>query len=138
MKSSFFPKKEQKIVNTQYTGQKSLQFFVRILGETMTLSIHSEINWPLHSDEEGGIFNGFQLWSLVSIITRHVYYTIYSKVNIIGKGISYSQSKKLLMTKNNTYNEFFWSLTLGKNEKAFCKTMFLSFYLSKQIIQKFT
>ena len=36
------------------------------------------------------------------------------------------------------YNEFFWSLTLGKNEKAFCKTMFLSFYLSNKIIQKFT
>jgi hypothetical protein len=29
------------------TGQKSLQFLVHILGETMTSSIHSEIYWPL-------------------------------------------------------------------------------------------
>ena len=28
-------------------GQKSWQFFVHILGETMTSYIHSEINWPL-------------------------------------------------------------------------------------------
>ena len=30
-----------------YTGQKSWQFFVRILRKTMTSYIHSEINWPL-------------------------------------------------------------------------------------------
>ena len=30
-----------------YTGQKSWQFFVCILGETMTSYIHSEIYWPL-------------------------------------------------------------------------------------------
>ena len=30
-----------------YTGQKSWQFFVGILGEMMTSWIHSEINWPL-------------------------------------------------------------------------------------------
>ena len=30
-----------------YTGQISWQFFVRILGETMTSWSHSEKNWPL-------------------------------------------------------------------------------------------
>ena len=30
-----------------YTGQKSWQFFVCILGETITSKIHSEIFWPL-------------------------------------------------------------------------------------------
>ena len=36
-----------------YTGQKSWQFFVRILGETMTSYIHSENNWPLvHSQSQ--------------------------------------------------------------------------------------
>ena len=30
-----------------YTGQKSWQFFICILGETMTSKIHSEIDWPL-------------------------------------------------------------------------------------------
>ena len=29
------------------TGQKSLQFFVRFLGEVLSSQIHSEINWPL-------------------------------------------------------------------------------------------
>ena len=46
MKSSFLPKYEQKIVRIsalQYTGQKSWQFFVHILGEAMTSSTHSEI-----------------------------------------------------------------------------------------------
>ena len=32
------------------TGQKSWQLFVRILGETMTSQIHSEIVWPLDLD----------------------------------------------------------------------------------------
>ena len=39
MKSSFLPKYEQKIVRIsalQYTGQKSWQYYVHILGETMT------------------------------------------------------------------------------------------------------
>ena len=29
------------------TGLKSLQFFVRFLGEILSSQIHSEINWPL-------------------------------------------------------------------------------------------
>ena len=50
MKSLFLPKYEPNIVRISAlhctvitTGQKSLQFLVHILGETMTSSIHSEI-----------------------------------------------------------------------------------------------
>ena len=35
-----------------YTGQKSWQFFVHILGEKLTSQIHSEIYWPLQSTNE--------------------------------------------------------------------------------------
>ena len=49
MKSSFLSKYEQKCqdFSPHYTGQKSWQFFVCILGEKTTSLIHSEINWPL-------------------------------------------------------------------------------------------
>ena len=51
MKSSFLSKyiwtKNCQDFCPHYTGQKSGQFFVLILGETMISSIHSEINWTL-------------------------------------------------------------------------------------------
>ena len=50
MKSWFLQKYEQKIVRISAlhsTGQKSWQFFVNILGETITEDIQYEIYWPL-------------------------------------------------------------------------------------------
>ena len=38
------------------TGQKAWQLFVRILGETMTSQIHSEIVWPLEFDQRNRLF----------------------------------------------------------------------------------
>ena len=35
-----------------HAGQKSWQFFAHILGETMTLYIHSEIYWPLEAKKK--------------------------------------------------------------------------------------
>ena len=48
-KSSFHPKYEQKCQEfcPVVWGKKSWQFFVHILGETMTSKIPSEIYWPL-------------------------------------------------------------------------------------------
>ena len=40
-------------------GQKSWQFFVRTLGETMTSQIHSETNWPLGADNIAACFFGW-------------------------------------------------------------------------------
>ena len=37
------------ICSRSLCGQISLQYFVYILGETMTSKIHSEINGPLHA-----------------------------------------------------------------------------------------
>ena len=53
MRSSFLPKCRPKITkisalpSSKLPGQKSLNFLVGILGETMTSWIHSEFNWPL-------------------------------------------------------------------------------------------
>ena len=52
IKSSFLPKYEQKIVRISALttqGRNPDNFFVHILGETMTSRIHSEIYWPLAS-----------------------------------------------------------------------------------------
>ena len=38
--------KRSKDICPHYTGQKSWQYFVYILGEMMTSKIHSENNWP--------------------------------------------------------------------------------------------
>ena len=51
MKSSFLPKYEQKNVKISALttqGRNPDKFFVRILEETMTSSIHSEIKRPLY------------------------------------------------------------------------------------------
>ena len=50
MESWFLPKYEQNIVrisDLHTIGQKSWQFFVHILGETIIYEIHSEIYWSL-------------------------------------------------------------------------------------------
>ena len=40
---------KEKLSELYNVGQKAWQFFVHILGETMTSEIHSEIYWPLAS-----------------------------------------------------------------------------------------
>ena len=42
-----FMKSSRRISALYTVGQKSLHFFVHILGETTTSQIHSEIDWPL-------------------------------------------------------------------------------------------
>ena len=65
IKSSFLQKYELKTVRISplylvwhsTTGQKSLQYLVHILGETMTSLIHSEIYWPLDTSANKSMRN---------------------------------------------------------------------------------
>ena len=62
MRSSFLPKCQPKITkisalpSNRHLGQKSWQFLVGFLGETMISWIHSEFNWPWKNVEKPQVY----------------------------------------------------------------------------------
>ena len=80
MRSSFLPKCQPKIgkmsvlPSNKLSGQKSFQFLVAILGETMISYIHSEFNWPLDVTTV--------IWSGVSVEGNFIFAPIHSKVTL--------------------------------------------------------
>ena len=85
MMPSFLPQYEPNIVmisalycaGYHTTGQKSLQFLVHILGETMTSEIHSEIHWPL-TDSSNFCHNGRLAYILVQKFSTLVLFVLRS------------------------------------------------------------